>query len=99
VLFPSIWQIRNLPATLHFWETKWSAATCGPSTSKRFKTLPGAVLLFDRFHVVAHLNRAVEQQRLSALCRKNQPIVRAYYLKEAFQCFWEYRSDGWAARY
>jgi transposase len=99
------------------------------------KTLPGAALLFDRFHVVAHLNRAVddvrretwrqlpeeekrefkqtrwlwlknpwnlqpeEQQRLSALCRKNQPIVRAYYLKEAFQCFWEYRSEGWAARY
>lgn len=97
--------------------------------------LPQATVLFDRFHVVQHLNRAVdevrreswrrlpevektafkktrwlwlknpwnlkpeENQRLSALCRKNQPIVRAYYLKEAFQCFWEYRSEGWAARY
>ena len=97
--------------------------------------LPWATLVFDRFHVVQHLNRAVdevrrqtwrqlrgeeriafkktrwlwlknpwnlrslERRRLSALCRINQPIVRAYYLKEAFQRFWDYRSPGWAFPY
>lgn len=97
--------------------------------------LPRAFLVFDRFHVVQHLNRAVdevrrqcwrrltgeakrafkktrwlwlknpwnlkdeEKRRLSALCRTNQPIVRAYYLKEAFQRFWDYKSPGWSARY
>jgi len=97
--------------------------------------LPHAFLVFDRFHVVQHLNRAVddvrrqcwrrltddakgafkktrwlwlknpwnlkdeEKRRLSALCRTNQPIVRAYYLKEAFQRFWDYKSPGWSAPY
>jgi transposase len=97
--------------------------------------LPWATLVFDRFHVVQHLNRAVddvrrqtwrqlrgeertafkktrwlwlknpwnlrslERRRLSAVCRTNQPIVRAYYLKEAFQRFWDYRSPGWAFPY
>lgn len=97
--------------------------------------LPQALVVFDRFHVVQHLNRAVddvrretwrqlrgadkvafkqtrwlwlknpwnlkpeERRRLSALCRTNQPIVRAYYLKEAFQRFWDYRSEGWARPY
>lgn len=28
-----------------------------------------------------------QKRRLSQLCRKNQPIVRAYYLKEASQRF------------
>jgi len=99
------------------------------------ENLPSAVLVFDRFHVVQHLNRAVDEvrrqtwrqlrgedrvafkktrwlwlknpwnlrskdrRRLSALCQKNQPIVRAYYLKEAFQRFWDYRSPGWAVPY
>jgi transposase len=94
-----------------------------------------AVVVFDRFHVVQHLNRAVdevrreswrkltgeeksafkrtrwlwlknpwnllreEKRRLSALCRRNQPIVRAYYLKEAFQRFWDYKSAGWSEPY
>lgn len=97
--------------------------------------LPWATLVFDRFHVVQHLNRAVdevrrqtwrelrgeeriafkktrwlwlknpwnlrskERRRLSVLCRINQPIVRAYYLKEAFQRFWDYRREGWAFPY
>lgn len=97
--------------------------------------LPKAQLVFDRFHVVQHLNRAVdevrretwrrlpgpekqhfkqtrwlwlknpwnlqpkEQRRLSVLCRKNQPIVRAYYLKEAFQRFWDYKYPGWSRPY
>lgn len=99
------------------------------------ENLPKAEIVFDRFHVVQHLNRAVDEvrrkiwrelpqhekaafkntrwlwlsnpwnllpeqkRRLSALCRKNTPIVRAYYLKEAFQRFWDYRSAGWAQRY
>jgi transposase len=98
--------------------------------------LPQARVLFDRFHVVQHLNRAVdevrretwrqlrgpdkaafkrtrwlllknpwnlthqEDARLSVLCGKtNQPIVRGYYLKEAFQRFWDYRSAWWARHY
>jgi transposase len=97
--------------------------------------LPQAIVVFDRFHVVQHLNRAVddvrretwrqlrgpdrsafkktrwlwlknpwmlkpdEKTRLSALCRKNQPIVRAYYLKEAFQRFWDYKREGWSFPY
>jgi transposase len=97
--------------------------------------LPWATVVFDRFHVVQHLSRAVdevrrqtwrqlrgierlafkrtrwlwlknpwnlrpaERRRLSAVCRLNQPIVRAYYLKEAFQRFWDYRREGWAFPY
>jgi transposase len=86
---------------------------------------PNPQVLFDRFHLVQHLNRAVdevrrsemrrlsgqektsfkrtrflllknpwnlrteERERLSTL-RWKTPIVRAYYLKEAFQLFWSY---------
>lgn len=88
--------------------------------------VPQALVVFDRFHVVAHLNRAVddvrraevrrlageeriamkktrfillknpwnltpkERRRLSFLVRLNLPVVRAYYLKEEFQRFWDY---------
>jgi transposase len=88
--------------------------------------LPKAQVLFDRFHVVQHLNRAVdevrrnemrrlsrrqrtpfrrirylllksprnlsltEKDRISRLVRWNNPIVRAYLLKELFQLFWDY---------
>jgi len=34
---------------------------------------------------------ADQQERLSTLVRWNLPIVRAWYLKEAFQLFWECR--------
>jgi transposase len=87
---------------------------------------PQAQILFDRFHIVKHLNEAVEEvrrsemrrlsqkekvafkrirwlllknpwnltndqkERLSTLVRWNTPIIRAYYLKEVFQLFWEY---------
>jgi len=87
--------------------------------------LPNAQILFDRFHVVQHLNRALdevrrsemrrlsrrervhfkrcryillknpwnlsnsEKDRLSTLIRWNSPLIRAYYLKEAFQMFWD----------
>ena len=87
---------------------------------------PQAQILFDRFHIVKHLQEAVDEvrrsemqrltgrekvtfkstrwlllknpwnltggqkERLSTLVRWNTPIVRAYYLKESFQLFWEY---------
>ena len=89
-----------------------------------------AQILFDRFHIVKHLNEAVDevrrsemrrlvgkekaefkstrwlllknpwnlttdqQERLSTLVRLNLPIVRAWYLKEAFQLFWDYRQPA-----
>jgi len=88
---------------------------------------PNAQILFDRFHIVKHLNEALDsvrrelwrqltakerttfkgtrwlllknpwnlssdqKERLSTLVRWNAPIVRAYYLKEAFQLFWFYK--------
>ena len=86
-----------------------------------------AQILFDRFHLVQHLNRAVDavrraqrrrlsrkqkvcfkgvrylllknpwnltvdqKERLSTLVKWNTPITRAYYLKESFQLFFEYK--------
>src|SRR5712692_903863 len=94
------------------------------------KHAPRAQILFDRFHIVKHLNEAVEEvrrsemrrltkkekvlfkrsrwlllknpwnlnpdqkDRLSTLVRWNTPIVRAYYLKEAFQLFWDYKQPA-----
>ena len=96
---------------------------------------PQATVCFDRFHVVRHLNAAVDevrralvrklsgpgralvkgtrfvllknpwkptpQQRQSrqALVRRNSPLSRAWYLKEDFQRFWDYLSEGWAKRH
>ena len=94
-----------------------------------------AQLLFDRFHIVKHLNEAVDavrrelwrqlvskekvevkgtrwlllnnpwnltndqKERLSTLVRWNSPLVRAWYLKEAFQLFWAYKQPKRAAEY
>jgi transposase len=91
-----------------------------------------AQILFDRFHIVKHLNEAVDKvrrelwrkltskervtvkgtrwlllknpwnlnqdqnERLSTLVRWNTPLVRAWYLKEAFQLFWDYKQP-WRA--
>ena len=91
-----------------------------------------AQILFDRFHIVKHLNEAVDgvrrelwrklaskekvtvkgtrwlllknpwnlspdqNERLSTLVRWNTPLVRAWYLKEAFQLFWDYK-QSWRA--
>jgi len=91
-----------------------------------------AQILFDRFHIVKHLNEAVDgvrrelwrqltskekvtvkgtrwlllknpwnlnqdqNERLSTLVRWNTPLVRAWYLKEAFQLFWDYQQP-WRA--
>ncbi len=93
---------------------------------------PNAKILFDRFHIVKHLNLAVDAvrrelwrqlcskekvevkgtrwlllknpwnltndqtERLSTLVRWNSPLVRAWYLKEAFQLFWNYKQP-WRA--
>lgn len=90
---------------------------------------PNAQILFDRFHIVKHLNEAVDEvrrdlwrqlsrkervnfkgtrwlllknpwnlnkdqkERLSTLVRWNTPLVRAWYLKEAFQLFWTYQQS------
>jgi transposase len=34
-----------------------------------------------------------QKERLSTLVRWNSPIVRAYYLKESFQLFWDYKQE------
>ena len=96
---------------------------------------PNAEILFDRFHIVKHLNEAVDavrrdlwrrlvskqrvevkgtrwlllknpwnlnneqKERLSTLIRWNSPLVRAWYLKEAFQLFWGYRQPKRAGDY
>jgi transposase len=88
---------------------------------------PQTQILLDRFHIVKHLQEAVDEvrasemrrlsgeqkttfkktrwlllknpwnltndqkERLFTLVRWNTPIVRAYYLKESFQLFWDYR--------
>jgi transposase len=92
-----------------------------------------AQILFDRFHIVKHLNEAVDaarrdlwrqlttkqrvsfkgtrwlllknpwnlsssqEERLSTLVQWNSPLVRAWYLKESFQLFWNYRQP-WRAK-
>jgi transposase len=92
-----------------------------------------AQILFDRFHIVKHLNEALDEvrrsemrrlsakekvtfkgvrwlllknpwnlkpdqkNRLSTLVRWNTPMVRAYYLKESFQLFWNYKQP-WRAK-
>lgn len=94
---------------------------------------PNAQILFDRFHIVKHLNEAVDavrrelwrqliskqkmtvkgtrwlllknpwnlthnqSERLSTLVRQNTPLVCAWYLKEAFQLFWEFKQP-WRAK-
>jgi transposase len=94
---------------------------------------PNAQILFDRFHIVKHLNEAVDavrrelwrrltskertsfqgtrwlllknpwnlkdsqKERLSTLIQWNTPLVRAWYLKEAFQLFWTYKQP-WRAQ-
>lgn len=94
-----------------------------------------AQILFDRFHIVQHLNEAVtevrrsllrrlnrkeraafkgtrwlvlknpwnlssdQKERLSTLVRWNTPLVRAWYLKESFQLFWDYKQPKRAERH
>jgi transposase len=96
---------------------------------------PQATIAFDRFHLVRHLNEAVDEVRrrlarmlrspfralvkgmrfvllknpwnltpkqrrqLNALVRVNNPLSRAWYLKEDFQRFFDYTREGWAAKH
>jgi len=97
--------------------------------------LPGAVMVFDKFHIVRHLMDAVDKVRrqeaaklkqddpellkktryiwlknpenltegqrvrLSDLEKLNLKINRAYILKEAFRCFWDYTYRRNAEKY
>lgn len=94
-----------------------------------------ATICFDRFHVVRHLNEAVDEvrrsvvrtlwgptrqlikgtrfillknpwnltpkqrQSLNALVKSNNPLSRAWYLKEDFRRFWDYITEGWAEKH
>lgn len=119
---------------------QWVTTVCcdmwAPYVDAVRQNLPKAQIVFDRFHVVAHLNKAVDDVRrktwrdlpaeerrsfkntrflwlknpwnlkpkqrkqLNVLCRQtNAPIVRAYYLKEAFRSFWVYKSPSWSVPY
>jgi transposase len=40
-----------------------------------------------------------QKQSLTALVRSNNPLSRAWYLKEDFQRFWDYLSEGWARKH
>lgn len=40
-----------------------------------------------------------ERFRLRDLLKMNLPLIRAYLLKEQFQCFWEYVSPTWAGKF
>jgi len=40
------------------------------------------------------MTRRDQKERLSTLVRWNTPIVRAFYLKEVFQLFWEYKQPA-----
>jgi transposase len=97
--------------------------------------LPHAEILYDRFHIVQQLNRALDEvrrnevnrlgptqwadvkntrylilrnpwtlaprdkRRLSHLAKLNRRIYRGYLLRESFQAFWDYVSDGSAERH
>jgi len=40
-----------------------------------------------------------QKRQLSVRVRTNSPLSRAYYLKEDFQRFWDYVSQGWAEKH
>ncbi|MBM4043110.1 MAG: ISL3 family transposase [Planctomycetes bacterium] len=98
--------------------------------------LPNAVMVFDKFHIIAHLSKAIDEVRreearklkdegrenilsktryiflknpenltdkqrlrLSDLEKLNLKINRAYVLKEAFRCFWDYTYRANAKKY
>jgi transposase len=95
-----------------------------------------AIHILDRFHIVAHMNKAIDEiraqesrelekngneevlkrsrwlflkraknlkesqvEKLAEIVRHNLRTVRAYFLKEEFQFFWEYISPYWAGRF
>jgi len=95
-----------------------------------------AIHILDRFHIVAHLNKAIDEvraneakalsqqgkepilkksrwlflkrkmnlkgkqvERLAEIVKHNLRTVRAYFLKEEFQLFWDFTSPSWAGRF
>ena len=74
-----------------------------------------ALHILDRFHIVAKMNKALDEVRadetrrmkregqdpvrLRDLLRYNLKTVRAYLLKEAFQQLWDYNSPAWAGKF
>ncbi len=97
---------------------------------------PHALHILDRFHIMAHLGKAIDEIRseevrslrsqgkqpllsrakwvllkrpanltaaqeirLKELLSHNLKAVRAYLLKEDFQCFWHYVSPTWADKF
>ena len=98
--------------------------------------LPATVHILDRFHIMQHFSKALDQVRaqearrlkaegkepvlsksrwcflkrpenlsdtqdvkLSELLKMNLRTVRAYLLKEDFQCFWNYTYPAWAEKF
>src|SRR5258708_13648617 len=58
----------------------------------RLEEDPYDLNLLVECYLIAGLHLSDDQkERLSTLVQWNMPIVRAYYLKEAFQLFWFYR--------
>jgi transposase len=56
--------------------------------------LPGATLVFDRFHVIKLYNEKLsdlrrEPERLEKALRLNEPLAIAYYLKDELSEIWE----------
>lgn len=133
---------KTLRSFFEEWGEEWAAeielACCDmwrPYIKVLEEKAPQAELVFDRFHVVKHLNEAIdkvrreeyrslppekrkdlkrsrylllknpwnlkpkEERRLGELLKKNNKVVKAYILKEAFQEFWEYTNRREAAKY
>ena len=133
---------KTLRSFFEDWGEEWAAeielACCDmwrPYIKVLEEKAPQAELVFDRFHVVKHLNEAIdkvrreeyrslppekrkdlkrsrylllknpwnlkpkEERRLGELLKKNNKVVKAYILKEAFQEFWEYTNRREAAKY
>jgi transposase len=69
---------------------------------------PQAAILYDKFHVMRHLNDALDKVRKSEYARlagedrqfiKGQKYTLAYLLKESFSQLWDYKREGWARRF
>ncbi len=65
---------------------------------------PGCAIVYDKFHILQHANRAVDevrralnrekQQSLESLFRINEKLLKAYLLKESLDRLWLYRYEG-----
>jgi transposase len=63
---------------------------------------PQAAILYDKFHVMRHLNEALDKVRKSEYARlagEDRQLNTAYLLKESFGQLWDYKTEGWARRF